>query len=387
MQRLAVHAPETTETTPAVSDDGRALKLLRQCGRRELTPEQLAAVRALSADLSSQEWVAMLGLARQHGLASLVFTHLAHAGALPLAPTSIASALRNAYCTTLVTNRQLEIERDKVIAVFARYGVEALLLKGVTLAARYYSEIALRPSHDIDVLVRREQVGHCLRALRDMGYAPKAGKGKALDFGVLYYLELDYRNRAGVRVEPHLALARLPEYRAALAVAQVWARAQTIDIRGVAARYLHPWDELWYLSVHYSVPHEASRLIWLVDIAEVVRAQSQASDSTDPGGWDWEGFVGETITHGLAMPVVIALQQARDLLELELPAQVIPALLAAAATPRERQAWLAAHSSSSDIGRLSRHLLSLPGAREKLAFLWGAGIVGMRKVRRYIGMA
>lgn len=384
MQSLAIQAPTPISARSQTGTSaGHALALMRQCGRRELPPDGRAGLRALAASFGPTAWDNVPGLARQHGLGPLVFKHLAETELLEGIPAGVVAELRAAYCAALVTNRRLEIERDRLAALLAARGVEVLLLKGVTLAARYYRNIALRPSSDLDVLVRREQLASCLQALRDAGYAPQEGAGKPLDPYVLYYLELDYRSSAGVRVEPHLALARLPAYRQALAVEQVWARALPIEMGGVAARYLHPWDELRYLSVHYSVPHQASRLIWLVDIAELVRTH------TAPGAdaWDWEGFVRETIQRGVAMPVAVALQHARDQLDLDLPPLVLPALHAAAVTRHERKAWVASQAASSNLARLSGHLLSLPTVAEKLAFAWGAGRIGGQRVLGYLSRA
>lgn len=377
MQYLAVQAPAPTSERPQTgTGEGDALALIRQCGRHELPLDGRVRLRALAARLGPTDWDAVPRLARQHGLGPLVFKHLAEADLLADVPAGAVAELREAYCAALVTNRRLEIERDRLAAILAGRGVEVLLLKGVTLAARYYRTIALRPSSDLDVLVRREQLASCLQVLRDAGYSPQEGAGKPLDPYVLYYLELDYRSSGGVRIEPHLALARLPAYRRALSVEQVWARALTIDAGGVAVRYLHPWDELRYLSVHYSVPHQASRLIWLVDIAELVRAHTVP----DADAWDWDGFVRETIQRGLAAPVAVALQHARDQLDLELPPVVLPMLREAAATRHEQKAWIASHAGSSDLARLSGHLLSLPSVTEKLAFAWGAGRIGGQRL-------
>ena len=397
MGHPAVHPPATAtahpadlstpETPDAATESVGPLSLIRQCARCELSPDARAALLKASERLSPSEWGSVPGLARQHGLAPLVFAHLAQADALPLPPVGVVAELRAAYCEALVTNRRLEIELGRLLAAFKEQHVEALALKGVTLAARYYPTSALRPSSDIDVLVKREQLSACLRALRTLGYAPEEGAGKPLDFDVLYYLELDYRNARGMRVEPHLELARLPAYRAALPVAQVWERAETLTIGGVPVRYLHPWDELWYLSLHYGVPHQAQRLIWLVDIAELVRKHADGASEGVAANWDWEGFVAATIQRGLAMPVGVALQQARDLLDLALPAPVMAQLLAAAATPAEQERWRAAHASPADFDRLRQHLLSLPTIPEKLAFVWGAGIVGARKTCRRLNNA
>lgn len=362
-----------------VTTSGDVRAILHWCARCELPPAGAEALRTLASQLNERAWEQVLVLARQHGLAPLVFKHLAQAHVLPLVPAHIVEALRSAYCSALVTNRRLAIELANVLVVFATRGVEALLLKGVVLAARYYHEVALRPSTDIDVLVRRDQLDQCLLALRDIGYLPKTGLGKALDFDVLYSLELSYRNESGVRVEPHLELARLPTYRAALSVDRVWARAQTIDVEGASARYLHPWDELRYLSVHYSIPHQAERLIWLVDVAELLRAH--AAD------WDWEGFIQETALRGIAAPVAVTLQHAHDVLAVELPSGVLSRLSEATSTPREREAWIAARANASDARRLVEHAMSLQGVTQKLAFVWGAGLVGGRKVLRHLDRA
>jgi hypothetical protein len=376
--QFAIEAPAEAHTA---SDDGNAIALVRWCGRVVLSDEARDALRTLAPSLSVRDWDVVLFLARRHGLAPLVFKHLAETGLLAHVPGSVAAELRADYCATLVTSRRLEIERGRVLAALAERGIEVLLLKGVTLATRYYHEVALRPSNDLDVLVQREQARRCLRALRALGYRPLAGAGRLLDAYVLYYLELDYHHNNGVRIEPHLALARLPAYRKALAVDEVWRRALHLTIDGVPTRYLHPWDELWYLSVHYSVPHEARRLIWLVDIAELLRTHQGDWD------WDWDGFVDATIERGLALPVSVTLRHARDELGVRLPPGVLERLQAAAAARREQTAWHTAHAESSNLARLGGHLLSLPGIVQKFAFIWGMVVVGGPEVMGKLGHA
>jgi hypothetical protein len=249
-------------------------------------------------------------------------------------------------------------------------------LKGVTLAARYYPEIALRPVSDIDLLVRRHQLNGCLRALRQVGFSPSPGHGRALNFKVLYNLELRYLKQDGLCVELHTGLARLPAYNAALSITRIWERAEPIQVGGWPARYLSPVDELRYLSLHYAVPHRAERMVWLVDIAELIRARAAE--------WDWEAFVGETVALGLAAPLAVALGRARELLGLDIPAEVTAGLTAAAATPRERRTWQAAHAPLSDAGRFGGHLRALRGPVEQLAFIGGAATVAARKAHRRV---
>src|SRR5262249_51417634 len=144
------------------------------------------------------------------------------------------------------------------------------------------------------------------------------------------------------------------------------------------ARYLCSADELRYLCYHYAAQHREERLIWLVDIAELVRAL--------PEGWDWDEFCAETIQRDLAMPVATSLRRAERWLGLEVPAEALAALCRAASRPQERRAWRAARAGRSELRGIYKSVLAQPGTRARLAFLWQglvwhATLPGLQRLR------
>jgi len=355
----------------------RAEQFLRRCGRRALAPEALAALHGAGAALSSAEWEEVRHLAQVNGMEPLVFKHTAKADLLALPPPRVVAELKAAYCATLLGNRRFQRALSGILAACATEGVEVIPFKGVALAERYYQEPALRPVRDLDLLVRRPDAARCAQALRQAGYRPVPGYGSLLDADVLRYFVLQYTRERGPTIELHLRLCRQRPYAAGLSVTRVWGRAQVIELWGQPARYLDPGDELRYLSYHYAAQHRDKRLIWLVDIVELV--------STLPPAWDWSRFVDDTIACGLATPVVVTLVHARDLLDLRLPPTVAERLATAALTRRERVSWRQSQLQFAHPIRLGRHLLMLQDARERWTLLRVIGANRLRTARWRLG--
>lgn len=331
--RTEIRAALTSPAGVAVPD---VLRFIARCGSPELDPSAQEELRVLGRRLDRAGWEILPVQAREHGMASLVFLHATQAGALATAPAHIASNLAAIYAQTLVTNRQLQHAREELLAAFSARGIRPMVLKGTALAERYYGTVALRPVRDIDLLVRRAELGAAADILRRLGYAPQRGLGKPTQFYALASSALGYQRAGRATVEIHWQLTSRPVYRRALDVRRAWARALPLGAAGSGAYYLAPADELRFLCVHLAAEHEMSRLIWLVDIAALIRPLG--SD------WDWEGFTTETIADGAATPVALALQHAVELLDLDVPRAVLQRLDEAAHTPRERHAWQVARA-------------------------------------------
>ncbi len=71
-------------------------------------------------------------------------------------------------------------------------------------------------------------------------------------------------------VEAHTALARAPSYRRCLPVHDVLRRSQPVMVAGVTMLRPHPYDEMLHLCLHLTAQHNFDRLIWLVDIAQLL---------------------------------------------------------------------------------------------------------------------
>lgn len=308
-------------------------RLLALCARRTLGATDQAELLQIGVSLDESDWREVVARARVNGLDGLLLEHINDAGLLNRMPPDLITTLLGSYRAAWIGNRRLRGMLAKILAAFAARGVETIAVKGIALALRYYGEPALRPAGDIDLLVRRSDVTACAAALEALGCLPQAGMGNPHDFYPLLYRTLVFRYAADLSIELHWELTTLPLYLPRMRVNQaLWDRAEHIEVLGQPARYLAPADELRYLALHAIVQHaDMQRAIWLVDIAELVRSL--------PPTWNWDAFVAETRSLGLASPVLAALLAARQLGSLPVPQQALEALSRASTSRDEQRAW------------------------------------------------
>lgn len=350
---------------------------LWQCGARILSQSSLTQLYDLGKRLSPTAWQRLRARSHAEGMDALLFAHATEAGLLPFMPTNVAEGLMATYRTNWIWNRRLRGEQRRIVDAILARGVDVVLVKGVTLAARYYGEIALRPIGDIDLLVRPEDAADCGRILTTCGYTPLPGRENPTQWHALVNRALAYRDDAGITIDVHWALASLPPYVAAFPQAELWNCAENLDPAGPSARRLSTADELRFLCFHYAAQHRDKRLIWLVDIAEILRML--------PSAWDWPQFVSDTIARGLAMPVAAALDMVQHLLNVKIPARVMLDLHTAASHWKERMAWRAAQAGRYGIRAMYQHLRVQDGIAAQLAFarqglLWHAIVPARTRV-------
>ena len=343
--------------------------MLWQCGARTLARSDLTQLYDLGKRLSTTAWQRLRTRSHAEGIDALLFAHATEAGLLPVMPTDVAETLMATYRTNWIWNRRLRGEQQRIVDAIIARGIDVVLVKGVTLATRYYGEIALRPIGDIDLLVRPEDAADCGRILRTCGYTPLPGREKPTQWHALVNRALAYRGSSGITIDLHWALASLPPYVAAFPQTEIWNCAESLVPSGPSARRLSTADELRFLCYHYAAQHRGGRLIWLVDIAEILR--------TLPSTWDWQQFVSDTIARGLATPVAVALDAAQRVLPVKIPAKVMLELRVAASQWKERMAWRAAQASRYGIRTMYQHLKAQHGIAGQLAFarqglLWHA---------------
>jgi hypothetical protein len=344
-----------------------SVRFVRLCGRTTLFPGESRVLSELGAALSANEWLHVIHVAANEGMLPLVFLQVARTGLLQTMPPEAATALSDGYRQTLLTNRSLLREQQDLLSAFGARGIEAIPLKGLSLAARYYQEVGLRPTSDLDLLVRRKDLQRVDQALRDLGYLSLGGRPSLWNFTALLHGDLSYTSPKGTRLELHWELTHRPTYRMGLSPDRAWARARTVDVAGKPILCLSTSDELRFLCVHCTAGHQivpaGMRLIWLLDIAKLVCAL--------PPEWDWQAFIDETIAQRLATPVYLALSHAQSYLNLDLPAGTLDALRDAANTQPERDAWRFAQGDIYTAEGIRSHLGAAHTAAQTLAFLRG----------------
>ncbi len=232
-------------------------------------------------------------------------------------------ALRRAYNTSLRRNLFLHRELVDLVERLSRHSIDVIPLKGTDLALRLYDDIA-RPTQDIDLLVRKDQLRQAARILADAGYSESEDVGR---YDILF-LRRDSARTYGVE------LHRSFDHFASCAerfVDACWERSQSIEdgeLRG--ARRLEPTDELTYLCLNLC-RHRFRDPFLALDVHLAIRRWQREVD--------WNELVQRCSRHRLRYPVGMALEFARHWFGTEVPDDTIYSLKPPLAT-RKLLRWI-----------------------------------------------
>lgn len=157
-------------------------------------------------------------------------------------------------------------------------GLEPVVLKGPTLAARY-PEPGLRPMSDIDVLLPARDHARALRLLDAAGWTVSRAAGRDR-----YDTVLVHEGVPSLPLELHYGLESSYERVTKLDAVALWDRREPIDCLGTPAFRLPRPEELVMLCTHAGKPyHGFTRLVWIADLAMVV---GDAAEAGQPVQWD-----------------------------------------------------------------------------------------------------
>src|SRR5437870_3000271 len=156
-----------------------------------------------------------------------------------------------------------------LLELFEADGIPAAPFKGPVLAAVLYGDVALREFVDLDILVRRRDVGRATDVLLSRGYRPEvpveAGHEAALLASGYHY---PLRRDDGLAVELHWNLAPR-EFPYPLDAEEVWTRLRPVPLGGRTVHTLGAEDLLLFLCAH-GAKHCWWRRQWVADVAELI---------------------------------------------------------------------------------------------------------------------
>lgn len=209
-------------------------------------PENPARASLVAAGLGHER---VAGQARTWGLLPLLAAFLPADFAAP-GPETLAARFRGAQGTRVALT---------LLAAFEEQGVEALVLKGVGLAARYYPNPWLRPSVDVDLLVRRRDLDAASAIVERLGWKRTTGPGGPLDFGHDRCFVGPQRQKLELHFTPSW------HFQARFDVDALFARAGRQAVEGRAVRVLGDGDNLVHQAVH-AAGHFFEGVKWLFDL-------------------------------------------------------------------------------------------------------------------------
>jgi hypothetical protein len=262
-------------------------------------------------------WDRVLTIAEAEGLApALGFVVDARPpAAMPLAVRErLRQALADSTAGQLILGRELE----RLLEALDRVALPAIPLKGPALAETLYPKPVLRPSSDLDLLVRPETVLGVDGVLHRLGYR-RLADDHSWDFDLAWDRATLYEGPARVRVDLHWSLLSEPLYAWDEAAGRaVWERAVTIPLAGRGALGLCPEDLLLYLAAHLAAHHGLAGLLWYWDLALLL------------GRWadrlDWDAIAARAARWRVRTALYFALLGCQRLFAIAAPARVLAEL-------------------------------------------------------------
>ena len=338
------------------------LDLLLRCLQQAWSAATVAQIAALPAPA----WTALVAEAHGQKVATLLYHRCCQHGLATQLPPAVQARLLGLQQQTAARNLLLYHQLRLLLAEFQQHAIPVLLLKGAYLAATVYDDSALRHMVDADLLVPESALGAAIEIVTALGYEPLQPLSPVESY-LAHHHHLPFFMKAGsLSVEIHWTITR-PDQPYTIAMADLWARAQTATVAGRAVAALAPEDLLLHVCLHATYQHLLEQGIrFLCDIDAICRHFGPQLE--------WELVVARAQQWGWGPGVYLALQLATDLLAAPVPPAVLTALAPAGAIDQVR---LVKHAlgirqaaARYSISREFAQMWRTPRLRDKGGQLW-----------------
>jgi hypothetical protein len=296
----------------------------------------LARIRSLLDRLiqsRSVKWEVALRLADRHGTSSLLYQNFLCLR--DLAPPAVLVALRQSYERNVHKSLFLARELIRILDGLDAIGIEVIPYKGIVLSEVYYGDMALRQSGDLDLFVRGQDVPRIKSAVRELGYTVRVPipEDAEEDYIASGY-ECTFDSPAGKNLL-ELQWALQPSFYAVdFDMDGLFERAGNVEVAGHRVKTPSSEDLLLVLSVH-AAKHVWGRLIWLCDIAQILKL----------GDLNWDSVQARARAIGIERILHVTLLLANRLLGTPIPSPVDGPIL------EDRAASAFADKIAVDVGR------------------------------------
>lgn len=229
----------------------------------------------------------------------------------------------------MACNLRAYAELRRLLDRFDRQRVPVVLLKGSALAVTLYTDIALRPMGDIDILTPQPDLRRVVAILTGQGYHCRYPEWvEGVQQGVLGERRFVHAGKRACPVEAHFRISGPYRFFRREPVDWFWRSTMSIMVDGFSARVFTPEAQLLHLALHLALHGFGTRLLWSYDIALLLaRCASQIQ---------WEQVTEAAQRLGLAQVLKMALARVELAWGVGLPPAARVQVDSCKATVRER---------------------------------------------------
>lgn len=286
------------------------IRLILACARSEPDSHEIGEISNLVR--YPLDWEFILKQAAYHNLIPLIYHKLNKIDKNEIIPAHIFSRLRESYQTSLTWNLLLVKELHSVLNVLNNAGIDTIPIKGIVLAEILYSNIALRATGDIDILIKGEYMLAADKALSQIGYYKDVG-----EYPEKYYIEhhchmpygrVDERGRRFL-CEVHWALS-FPRPNI-ISFPNIWKDVSTETINDMDILCLSCEDMFFSLILHLRRYNMPLSLRYICDISRIIKLYKDKIN--------WEYIITESRNNRIVSTAYFALYFAKDMLDAPVP--------------------------------------------------------------------
>lgn len=263
--------------------------------------------------ITQAQWAHFFSILDSHRVLPLLFHRLCALRPEFHPPPQIMEQMRLLFLASRARTWRVDRQLGEIIEALKENGVGFLVWKGPALARSLYPDAALRPSDDMDLLVRPGEYRRARAALEDLGYVSEAAlfEGhKEYGYSETLHRFEDTGHKTMVdllwHVHPYTGV------RGRRNLHDLFERAVAIPCGSLVFHAPDPVEALITAALHMTLQHpQELRLIWIYDITVLADALSARGQ--------WQELQSLSVQWNARLAVENALTMARLWTELQIP--------------------------------------------------------------------
>ena len=234
--------------------------------------------------------------------------------------------IKGIYRYTLYKNSIILSEFRKIAQTLHDAGIHVILLKGGALIIKYYSDMAVRPMNDIDILIEKHNVKKAMEILYELEWHYSLHKG--IDQALPIYPSVTLLSRHGFELDLHWNI--MNEYGENHFVSELWRDASLVEYKSVPIYILAGEDQIMHNCAHGVKWNALPPIRWIPDVLTVLAAEPDLS---------WTALARKCGERKLTMPVRSCLKYLKLNFNAPIPGDALDLLFAQTVSDEERKIY------------------------------------------------